>query len=371
MSKARQLADLGGDTANLEDISSVLTSGQLGNRNLIINGAMQVAQRGTSFTNSSASFTYKLDRFVGYNTSGTVTYSQVADAPDDFVYSMKATVDTSSTADQGYFLTTFEGQNMAHLNFGSSSAKDITLSFWVKSSLTGTYNIALRTNSGDATFVKEYNINAANTWEYKTITITGKTDKTWATNNTNWGYLFFSYDFSSAYDDGIDGQWVDGDERGTTNQTRLIGTTGATFQITGVQLEVGDTATPFEHRSYGQELALCQRYYYEITSTDGSGYFLGNAFPASGSEIVTTYKLPSIMRTEPSVVVINQTSIQYRSYNNNVAITGSSYSTEPGKEGKAIWFVSQSGVSSNSGGYIRTNANATSNPPRIIFDAEI
>ena len=271
-SKARQLADLGGDTDNLEDVSSAYGSGALSNRNLIINGAMQVAQRGTSFTPTSDN-TYTLDRWRSrYFGSGSGRFSvsqETSSTPDDFPYAIKATVTTTDTSGTyGYSISyTTEGNTLNGTAFGTSSAKDITLSFWVRSSVTGTYCVSHRNGAATKSFVSEYSINTADTWEYKTITVSGETSGTWSTDNTA-GLLI---------DFGLGGQtsktttanaWQTGNYVYSSNQTDWINTSGATFYLTGVQLEVGDTATPFEHRSYGQELALCQRYY-ETSNTNG------------------------------------------------------------------------------------------------------
>ncbi len=264
MSKARGLADLG----------NVYDDGALSNRNLIINGAMQVAQRGTSSTGigSNAGGPFICDRFQhaqgSTGGSGVMTMEQSTDGPDGFGSSLKLTVTTADTLSGGENVGIrhrIEGQNVQHLKFGSSSAESVTLSFWVKASLTGTYSAQAHSAGGNRTALEDYTVSSANTWEYKKITFVGDTGTAIANDNTRGFELFFSLD--AGPDDIVDTYtWTDtGAFRAATGQVNFMATSGATWQLTGVQLEVGDTATPFEHpRSYSDELARCMRYYQEI-----------------------------------------------------------------------------------------------------------
>jgi hypothetical protein len=309
MSKARQLADLGGDTANLEDISSVLSSGQLGNRNLIINGAMQVAQRGTSASTSSSGF-YTVDRFYieANGTTPTVTMSQdTASTPDVFTNALKLEVTSTGTPTGFNLAQKIEGYVFSSAGFGGSSAKDLTLSFWVRSSITGTYSIAMLNSSANRSYVAEYTINSANTWEQKTITITGDTSGTWLTTNGAGLQAFFCLDNDGgSFSTSTIGSWLSSNKyAGSANQVNWAGTNGATFYLTGVQLEVGDTATPFEHRSYGQELALCQRYFTSLEK-GATGPFSHIPTGIMGVYNDTTqglvrYFFPTEMRAAPSM----------------------------------------------------------------------
>ena len=251
MSKAAELAALiGSQTA-------------LSNRNLIINGAMQVAQRGTSFSTTGS---FPVDRFsVGYGvTGGTFTVSQDTTSPTDFSNSIKYLVGTAASAgssEQAFVGTTFEGYSTSHLNFGTSDAKAITLSFWVRSSVTGTYCVAFINNAFDRSYIAEYSISSANTWEYKTITVSEDTSGTWVgAVNTRSMLVRFDLGSGSSFNTTA-GAWQSGSYRNTSSQANLVNNASATWYITGVQLEVGEQATPFEHRSYGDELARCQRYY--------------------------------------------------------------------------------------------------------------
>jgi hypothetical protein len=254
MSKARGLADLG----------NAYSDGALSNRNLVINSDMRIAQRGTSKSITQNVPSYLLDRFyVDSTTPATLTYAQSSDAPGDFVNSLGITVNTSGTTAAGQYAwvrQSIEGYNFAHLNFGTANAKTFTLSFWVKSSVTGIlggwFGAALNNRFQSFT----YTILSANTWEYKTVTISGDTAGTW--NNTNGVGLQVSWSLSCGTTfRGATGSWSSSIFLGANGQTNITETAGATFNITGVQLEAGDTATPFEHRIYGQELALCKRYY--------------------------------------------------------------------------------------------------------------
>ncbi len=237
-------------------------------KNRIINGAMVVDQRnaGASVTVNSTSEAFGVDRWraVGQSTDGVFTMQRDTTVPDGFANSLKITVttaDASIGSTQNYlFMQRIEGFNTADLNWGSASAKAVVLSFWVRSSVTGTFGGAIRNDDGDYNYPFTYTINAANTYEYKTVTITAPTSGTWKTTTATGIQVTFSLGSGSSLI-GTAGAWSTSNFFGATGQTNLIATNGATFYITGVQLEIGSTATPFERRLYGQELANCQRYY--------------------------------------------------------------------------------------------------------------
>jgi hypothetical protein len=238
-------------------------------RNRIINGAMVIDQRnaGASVTVNSDSIFFPVDRFLtsGQNSDGVFTAQQSSVVPTGFSKSLLFTVttaDSSIGSGQRYeFVQNIEGFNTADLGFGTASASTVNLSFWVRSSLTGTFGGALRNSSGDRSYVFSYVINSANTWEQKTITIAGDTSGTWigATNGIGLR-LYWSLGTGSSASTTA-GVWSAGGFVAPTGQTQFIGTNGATFYITGVQLEKGSTATSFDYRPFGTELALCQRYY--------------------------------------------------------------------------------------------------------------
>jgi hypothetical protein len=237
-----------------------------GFKNRIINGAMVIDQRnaGASVTINSAAWTYVTDRFcfLGQSSDGVFTAQQSSTAPAGFNNSLLVTVttaDASIGANQIYTLRhTIEGFNTADLNWGTANAKTVTLSFWVRSSLTGTFGGALN-NEGTRSYPFTYSISAANTWEYKTITISGDTSGTWGTTNSHGIRITWGLGVGTTYS-GTAGAWAGSEFFSATGATSVVGTNGATFYITGVQLEIGSVATSFDYRPYGTELQLCQRY---------------------------------------------------------------------------------------------------------------
>jgi hypothetical protein len=272
MSKARGLADLG----------NAYSDGALSNRNMIINGAMQVAQRGTSVALVGATAQYLVDRFRTYfDHSATGTMSQDTDAPAGFQSSLKVAIGTgaaSATSNEISITQALEGYTINPLAIGTADAKQFTISFWVKSSLTGTFGIGVQSQSAVDSYATSYTISTANTWEHKSVTIDGRTSGTWASGNTAGMFVIWDLGAGTNFETTTD-TWGTGNKYTVAGATKVTATSGATWQITGVQLEVGDTATPFEHRSYGDELARCQRYYetghhasYGYGAHTGGGY---------------------------------------------------------------------------------------------------
>ena len=236
-----------------------------GRRNLIINGAMQVWQRGTIITGKTSGNNFIADRhYLSLGSAGTWTIEQSTDAPVGFKYSLKYTCTSSVTLSGGnYAVKQYnpEGQDMKHLEFGTSNAKTLTISFWVKSSLSGDFGFAFRNNAGNKCIVKSYTISSANTWEYKTININPATDGTWPDDNGQFGFLNFDLGVGPTYSTTSSNSYTTANKFGLTGGVKIAETTNATWQITGIQLEVGEQATPFEHRSFGDELARCKRYF--------------------------------------------------------------------------------------------------------------
>ena len=235
-------------------------------KNRIINGDMKIDQRnaGASVSVSNGTVTFITDRWNVYeDTSGSMTSQQSTTAPTGFNNSLLLTVTSAGTATASQITRIqqrIEGNNIADLAWGSAAAQTITISFWVRSSLTGTYCVNIRNSAVDRSYVATYTISSANTWEQKSVTITGDTSGTWLT--TNGVGMYVSWDLGSGSNANTTaGSWVASDKQNTSTQANWIGTSSATFYITGVQLEIGSTATPFERRMYGQELILCQRYY--------------------------------------------------------------------------------------------------------------
>jgi hypothetical protein len=275
-------------------------------RNRIINGDMQVAQRGTSVTvNDNASF-FAMDRWqcLAQTSDGVYTVAQSSTAPTGFVYSLLATVttaDASLGATQSYPIRQrIEGFNISDLMWGTANAKTITLSFWVRSSLTGTFGGALINGDFVRAYPFTYEISAANTFEYKTITIAGDTTGTWSTDNSTGVVVSFSLGDGSTRL-GTAGAWVGSNKQGVTGQTNVIATSGATFYITGVQLEAGTTASDFEFLPIDVSLGRCQRYYFLKAS--GIAQDIGMAAYYTSTDLRTSFCFPTTMRTTPSVDV--------------------------------------------------------------------
>ncbi len=272
--KPRFIDSKGTATANQLNI------GQIGGRrNLIINGAMQVAQRGTSISVSSTAV-YTLDRFSAHKDTNTMTATQASDAPTGFEYSLKLTNGTGASPSSSHInciTYSVEGYDSTQLEIGTANAKKVTLSFHVKSSITGTYVVGFLDSGNDNGYIADYTINSANTWEKKTITLTMSDYGSWVGSSTNGTNLIIHWDLNSGSDRDVStlNVWNDGvaNDFSHSSQVDWVGTTGSTFYLTGVQLEVGDKATPFEHRSFGDELALCQRYFQKYSDNgSGSGY---------------------------------------------------------------------------------------------------
>jgi hypothetical protein len=275
---------------------------------------MRIDQRnaGASVNNGTgATANFPVDRWVlygsqtskctGQRNAGSVT------PPVNFVNYLGITSSSAySVLSSDYFVTyhRIEGFNTADLNWGTANAKTITMSFWVRSSLTGTFGGALSNNAFNRSYPFVYTISAANTWEYKTITIAGDTTGTWATDNNIGISVYFNLGSGSTYS-GTAGAWAASGLFSATGATSVVGTNGATFYITGVQLEVGSVATPFERRPYGTELALCQRYFIAYTNTvfGGANNRIATGSGASATTVRLMFPFPTSMRAAPSVTM--------------------------------------------------------------------
>ena len=274
----------------------------------IINGAMVISQRGTSGTATSAG-SMVLDRFVLYSSNTTPTVTQSLDAPAGFVNSLLWTQSSAATRSTGDYYEIghkIEGYNIADLNLGTANAKTFTVSFWVKSSVTGTYSFAMRNGSATyANYVSTYTISTANTWQQVTATITGATAGTWNTTNGDGLELWIDLGSGSNYQTSTYNSWIYSNQNAlsSASQVGFAQTNGATFYITGVQLEVGSSATGFEYRIYSTELANCQRYYYQTPASTVyiSRSCAGQAYSTSGFE-GAIFSFPVSMRTSPTLI---------------------------------------------------------------------
>jgi hypothetical protein len=308
-----------------------------GFKNRIINGNMTISQRnGTSTVATPTDGQYVLDRYATFTSGGGVySVGQSSTAPAGFTNSMVCTVTTvdSSIAATDYYLfcQTIEGYNVADLGFGTANAQTVTVSFWVRSSITGTFGFGLRQGSGTRSYVATYTISSANTWEQKTITIAGDTSGTWDT--TNGAGMIATWDLGSGSNrNGTANTWNAGNLWRTSACTNLIANSGATLYITGVQLEKGSTATSFDYRPYGTELALCQRYGLVTPQQQNSGDICGTSTNTN-----VKFQFPVTMRTAPTASLITAGSwIVGNGYSANytassVSISSSALTTQGGR----------------------------------------
>jgi hypothetical protein len=275
-----------------------------GFKNRIINGAMVIDQRARTLTFDTAA-NYIVDRWCQNNGgSAVLTGVQSAVVPSNFTNSLLVTTTSGSSPSAGNLVNIFqpiEGYNVVDLGYGTSTAKTTTVSFWVRSSLTGTFCVAYGNAAFNRSYVTTYTINAANTWEYKTVTIPGDTSGTWLKTNGQGLNLYFDMGSGSNYNTTANA-WATGFFTRVSGATSLSATTGATFYITGVQLEKGAQATEFDWKPYSTELSLCHRYFQYYTYTSSSIILVGTTFGTATGTFVFPFYMP--MRTAPSTITI-------------------------------------------------------------------
>ena len=297
-------------------------------RNRIINGAMMIDQRNAGGA-VTANNSYPVDRFQ-YQFSGsfTLTLQQSSTAPTGFTNSLSATVTSSAAVGSGdYAIITqrVEGYNIADLAFGTANAKTITLSFWVQSSVTGTFSGVLNNNGSSRSYPFTYTINNANTFEYKTITIAGDTTGTWNTTNSSGFQVRWALAVGSTLA-GTAGSWSGSTYFGATGGTNLVTTGSATWYVTGFQIEAGSTASPFEYRSYGTEFDLCRRYYEQLNFSSASSatvneYIgIGMGWSTTDGRIVLSY----YPKRSSTTCALNGGTIRF-AYSGGGATTGSGF----------------------------------------------
>ena len=293
-----------------------------GFKNRIINGDMRIDQRSAGAA-VTASGSFPVDRFIIANgTDGAFSAQQDSSAPAGFVNSVKVTTTTADgtlTAGQNLnFQQRIEGTNVADLGWGTANAKTVTLSFWVRSSLTGTFGGALTNNDPNRCYPFAYTISVADTWEYKTVTIPGDTSGTWLTTTGSGIRVFFALG-AGPDRSGTADAWTGSSAISPTGSVSVIGTLNATWYITGVQLEKGSTATSFDYRDYGRELAMCQRYYQKLGLSNGP---ILNGFNNSATGTTARGYVPAIvsMRSNPSALETTGTATDYRIIHSNTAI---------------------------------------------------
>jgi len=302
-----------GKTASLANIGTIADS-SLGFRNRLINGSMVIDQRNAGASVSISSSGFPVDRFLGIASGGGVfSGQQSSTAPTGFKNSTVLTVTTADASiaatDYYFFEQNIEGYNVADLGFGAAGASTVTVSFWVRSSITGTFSVALLNNDRSRTYTTTYTISAANTWEQKTVTIAGDTTGTWqSTNSTG---IKVRFDLGSGSNrNGTAGSWQSTDTWRTSGSTNWIATNEATFYITGVQLEKGSTATSFDYRPYGTELQLCQRYLPALNGTHVT--LIGYTYNSNASLYV--FNFPVTARVPATGVTVSSVS-HFLAYN--------------------------------------------------------
>ena len=283
------------------------TAQYTGFKNRIINGAMVIDQRNAGSVVTPANASYTLDRWICFQTTASKfsVQQQTSVVPTGFTYAAKITSLSAYTvlsSDYYTFQQKFEGYNIADLGWGTANAKTVTLSFWVYSSLTGTFGGSFFNAAGARSYPFTYTISSANTWEQKSVTIAGDTSGTWSTDNTASIILAFTLGVGSS-NAGTAGAWASAFYLGPTGATSVVGTNAATWYVTGVQLEKGSTATSFDYRPIGTEFALCQRYYYKISGNTQYARF-GHGFcgAASTTNFYATVIFPVSMRAAPTSV---------------------------------------------------------------------
>ena len=355
-----------------------INGGQIGGRrNIIINGGMAIDQRTNGTVTTPTHETYVVDRWESHlSQTGKFSVQRVADAPEGVgKYSSKITslsAYTITANDYFVYNTNIEGSNIDYLNFGTSSAKTITVSFYVKSSLTGTFAMAISNQAYNRRQAQEYTINSANTWERKSLTFAGDTSGTWLTTNGVGMRVHWSLGGGSTYYHASPGTWLATNDFHTSNAVNVVSTNAATWYITGVQLEVGTQTTPFEYRTIGEELQLCQRYYYVVADArDGSGLKqMFNIHAYSSGQFETTINYP-VMRTNPSLVQLTGTGF-YEAMNSAHTVTFNNYLPYQASP-RAILLYQNSNLSAspNGGQAYRAQFNNSGDGAYIHLDAEL
>jgi hypothetical protein len=367
---------LASDGTAAAQVSSLNDGPLSGARNRIINGDMRIDQRnaGASVTNGTVVF-YTVDRWAGFGTQASkFTVQQNAGgvaAPAGFTHyagvtSLSAYTVTGNEAYQFYQI--IEGFNVADLNWGTASAVPATLSFWVRSSLTGTFGGSIATTKTSVWSMPfSFTISAANTWTYITVAIPAPTATDGAnTGNTGGVFVRFGLGAAGTSAGGTAGVWTNNNYAQPASTVSVVGTNGATFYITGVQLEAGTVATPFERRSFGQELALCQRYLCGVdTRTQSADYhFFGYAVQSSSTSAFCGMIFPVDMRVRPTSIIASAANTFFVCQVTNFTTVTAD---QMGVRGGYVLFQGGSGVTSNSGRWLSNNNNTA----YLYFNAEL
>ena len=357
----------GSELAAAETVQEAREVVSAGRKNLVINGAMSINQRyGTSSHTipNATGGTYVLDRWaINEATDGSVSVNMDGDPAggngaglevQEFTKAMQIActgTDTSIGSTQNlHFFQNIEGYNTIGLKWGTAFASDVTLSFWVRSNVSGIYCVGLENNATDRSCIKEYTVNSGFKWQKVVLTFPGCTDGTWVKDNGCGIRLRFCLATGASYDDATEGVWGTTDELATTNQTNFMTSTNNRFFITGVQLEKGRNATNFEHRPRGEELSLCQRYYQKIYYTN-SDYPFGYCYTYQQGASACAVPLSTPMRiVSPD---INFSTLRIRGYN------------QDGSNGSQS-ITSASGTTQESHALIQLNVGHTNVPSAAV-----
>lgn len=337
-------------TAKVNGSTVFNASSSMGFKNRIINGAMVIDQRnaGASVNNTTVT-QYSVDRWAFSGSAATKFSAQQSSvAPDGFTKSLVCTSLSAYSVGASEFFAVnqrIEGFNISDLGWGTASAATVTLSFWVRSSLTGSFGGSFSNYAGTVSYPFSYTILTANTWEQKSITIAGPTTGTFPTDNSGSAVVAFSLG-AGATVSGSAGAWTGSLLRSATGATSVVGTSGATFYITGVQLEKGSTATSFDYRPYGTELALCQRYYFKITQGARYAGYNNNTTLAD-----STFFFKTEMRTAPSALEQSGTAADYLIQYATTSANCSSVPTfrQAGTDAAVVRFTVSSGLTAGQG----------------------
>jgi hypothetical protein len=350
-------------------------------KNRIINGAMVIDQRNAGASISAVDNAFAVDRWriedaAGSGSKGNIQQNQGSVTPPAGFTSYVGFTTTSAYSvganDTYAFQQRLEGFNTADLDFGKSTAKTVTLSFWVRSSLTGTFGGSLRNNAANRSYPFSYTILVADTWEYKTITIAGDTTGTWVGATNGLGIMLSISLGAGTNRSGTAGAWNANNNYSATGATSVVGTDGATFYITGVQLEVGTQATGYEYENYGVTLQKCQRYCYVLTNTDSEGATIGVTSVYSTTALFSYVYFPVPMRTIPSLSTVASGG---NWFNNYFGSSGQSVNTAPAISSSNVttnttnvrmFFNTFTGLTVGQAGWAQVIANA-----KAIFSAEL
>ena len=335
-------------------------------RNRIINGAMVIDQRNAGAAITPTDGQYSVDRWkASLNVSSKFSLQQSTTVPTGQKNSLLATSLSAYTIGAGEvtgIMQLVEGLNVYDLGWGASGALSVTLSFWVRSSLTGTFGGSIRNSAANRSYPFSYSVSAANTWEQKSVVIPGDTTGTWLTDNGIGLSLYFSLGSGSTFS-ATAGAWTAGNYVSATGANSVVGTNGATFYITGVQLEVGTVATPFERRLYGTELALCQRYCLvwkpQVNSGATSFPMIGSGYASSSFTANVLVGTPVALRTTPTISYTGTITFASGSVSSNVTSVPTVYEAS----NSSFWFqTSYSGTPFTTGnGGLLYVSNSTSN----------